>query len=475
MRNSTIILAILLALSSVELQAQTKSIVGLWEFTEEKIILEFTENQYGTYGSNEKIDYKIVGNKFFSPEKFPEDEGGADIEFLDANTLILTVEDDEKVVGQRIVPSINSTLKPGIYLAFDDDFFYVDIRNETYAEVGGTSHYDFMKYLTSGSKLYLLGSEENGRYFLFEIKDEQTIQLFDTEHNKYDLKRVSYDEFYENKKDYWEKKYAELEVDTVETVQATEEIEDYIVAVDTAVAVVEDVANKKSFEVSYASSGHTTKYIFDHFGIDKGDFVSVVLWEENYKNERFSSGSNGYYYFYFDSDEIQIITIAGETDNLLETNPPEWVTAFRKFADEVLIMVAERDENERRYWKTGELLEKTALKKMTFSVLDNEIELREGGSFPCVVHEIWGSSSYFEIKRRDGKYVIEGRKYKTIDDGIEEYFRYDFFRYYYKDDEQWKKVWETFVKDGSLQKVIDFINEIIDDEFLDLPINTTYG
>ena len=238
---------------------------------------------------------------------------------------------------------------------------------------------------------------------------------------------------------------------------------------------IEETTNKKSFEVSYASSGHTTKYTFEHFCIDEGDFVCVVFWEENYTNGSFKYGVQKGYYFYYKGDEIQKIEVAGLDDNLLEINPPEWVTAFKKIADELLIIRAEVEENERRYWKTGELLEKIELKKITIPILDDVLEIREGGSFPCIVHELWGSSSYFEIKRRDGKYVIGGRKYKTIEEGIEEYLQYDFFRYYYKDNEQWKKVWETFVKEGGLQKVIDFINEIIDDEFLDSPNNTTYG
>ncbi|MDR1760884.1 MAG: hypothetical protein LBR55_00390 [Bacteroidales bacterium] len=238
---------------------------------------------------------------------------------------------------------------------------------------------------------------------------------------------------------------------------------------------IEETTNKKSFEVSYPSSEHTTKYTFENFCIDEGDFICVVLWEENYTDGSFKYGVQKGYYFYYKGDEIQKIEVAGEDNNLLETNPIEWITAFKKFADELLIMRAEVEENERKYWKTGELLEKVELKKIIIPILDNEIEFREGGSFPCIVHEIWGSSSYFEIKRRDGKYVIEGRKYKTIDEGIEEYLQYEFFRYYYKDNEQWKKVWEAFVKEDGLQQVIDFINEIIDDEFLESPNNTTYG
>ena len=195
---------------------------------------------------------------------------------------------------------------------------------------------------------------------------------------------------------------------------------------------IEETTDKKSFEVNYASANYTTKYSFEYFCIDEGDFVCASFMTENYEDGKFKYGNSKGYYFYYENDKIVKIEDPGLSDNLLETNPTEWVTAFKKFADELLIMVAEKDDTERRYWKTGELLENVELKKITIRILDNEIELREGGSFPCIVHEIWGSSSYFEIKRRNGKYVVEGRKYRTIEEGIKEYLQYDFFRYYYK-------------------------------------------
>jgi hypothetical protein len=239
---------------------------------------------------------------------------------------------------------------------------------------------------------------------------------------------------------------------------------------------IEETSNKKSFEVSYASSGHTTKYTFEGICIDEGDFICVEFWEDNFSDGEWKYGySRGYYFYYFDSDEIQIITSAGLTGNLLETNPSEWVTAFRKFAGELPFILEKREEDRKIHWKTGKLIDETERKKIIIPLIDDELEIIEGWEFPCIVHTLWGNSSYFEIKRRDGKYVIWDRKYRTINEGIEDYLQNDFFRRFYTDNEQWKKVWEMFVKDGSLQKVIDFINEIIDDEFLNSPYNETYG
>ena len=237
----------------------------------------------------------------------------------------------------------------------------------------------------------------------------------------------------------------------------------------------EEIPDKKSFEVSYTSSGHTTKYTFENICIDEGDFTCVSFWVENYKDGewRFAVGEG--YYFYYDGDEIQKITRAGLTDNLLEVNPSEWVIAFKEFAGELPVILAKKEEDKRIRWKTGKLIDETERRKIIIPLIDDKLEIREGWEFPCIVHELRGNSSYFEIKRREGKYVIWGRKYNTINEGIEDYLQNDFLRKFYEDNEQWKKVWEMFVKDGSLQKVIDFINEIIDDEFLDLPDNETYG
>ncbi|SHG26207.1 hypothetical protein [Dysgonomonas macrotermitis] len=132
-------------------------------------------------------------------------------------------------------------------------------------------------------------------------------------------------------------------------------------------------------------------------------------------------------------------------------------------------------EERRKHWKTGEFLDEMERKKIIIPLLNDHLEIKEGGEFPCIVHVLRGSSSYFEIKRRDGKYVIENKKYDTIGEGIEDYFKNDYFKHFYKNEEQREQIWESFVRDGSLQRAIDFINEIIDDEFLDSPLNEIYG
>jgi len=109
-------------------------------------------------------------------------------------------------------------------------------------------------------------------------------------------------------------------------------------------------------------------------------------------------------------------------------------------------------------------------------VSDGEnLKVLEGREFPCIVVQFRGSSTYFEIKRREGHYIIWGKKYKTINDGVADYLKNDFFKGFFNDKKQLEKVWKTFVKNGGLQQVIDFVNEIIDDEFLDSPFNDTYG
>lgn len=132
-------------------------------------------------------------------------------------------------------------------------------------------------------------------------------------------------------------------------------------------------------------------------------------------------------------------------------------------------------QERRRHWKTGEFLDGMERKKIIIPLLDDELEIKEGGEFPCIVHVLRGSSSYFEIKREKNKYVIWGKKYGSIDKGVEDYLKNDFFKYSYADKKRRKQAWKSFVRDGGLQKTIDFINEIIDDEFLDSPLNEIYG
>lgn len=281
----------------------------------------------------------------------------------------------------------------------------------------------------------------------------------------------------------------------------------------------EETTTEKSFEVSY-QSGYTTKYTLRKIGLEVDEpIICVDFWAERYLDGVWRYATSDYYYFYYKENKIQRIENAGLSDNLLEVNPREWVIAFKKFADEVPCMLngqtedvekirkllwdsgkdmsiwvetnrTDSDECEvisievkevnvikerRKHWKTGEFLDEIERKKVIIPLLDGKLEVREGGEFPCIVHELRGRSSYFEIKRRDEKYVIWGEKYDTIDEGIEDYFKNDFFKGFYKDEERCRQVWDSFVKDGGLQKVIDFIHEIIDDEFLDSPFNETYG
>ena len=143
----------------------------------------------------------------------------------------------------------------------------------------------------------------------------------------------------------------------------------------------------------------------------------------------------------------------------------------------VSITVKGMDEiqERRKHWKTGEFLDEIETRRITIPLLDDQLEIREGGEFPCIVHQLRGSSSYFEIKRQEGKYIIWDIKYDSINEGVESYLKNDFFKGSYKDDEQRIQVWESFVRDGGLQKVLDFVNEIIDDEFLESPLNEIYG
>lgn len=146
------------------------------------------------------------------------------------------------------------------------------------------------------------------------------------------------------------------------------------------------------------------------------------------------------------------------------------VVGFSATDENLSIEVAEVDE----YWETEET-EEIERNMIAVPVFNGEkLKVSEGWDFPCVVVEFMGNSTYFEIKRRDGQYMIWEKKYKTINDGVEDYLK-DNFKRFYKDKKQWNKVWEEFVKNGGLQQVIEFVNKIIDDEFLDSPVNEIYG
>lgn len=275
----------------------------------------------------------------------------------------------------------------------------------------------------------------------------------------------------------------------------------------------EEATTPKSFKVSY-QSGHTTKYTLRKIGLEVDEpIICVDFWAERYMNGEWKFATSDYYYLYYKENKIQKIEDPGLSDNLLEINPHEWVTAFKKFAEELPSMLDEQTEDiekirellwdsgieiavgvetdreseviaieevniiqeRRKHWKTGEFLDEMERKKIIIPLLNDKLEIREGGEFPCIVHELRGNSSYFEIKRRDGKYLIWGEEYNTINQGIEDYLKNDLLKGFYTNKEQREQVWESFVRDGSLQKAIDFINEIIDDEFLDSPLNEIYG
>jgi hypothetical protein len=60
MKKTVTILSVLFVFA--DLQAQKKDLIGLWDFAEDKLIIEFTENKTGKYGS-EMIEYKIVDDE----------------------------------------------------------------------------------------------------------------------------------------------------------------------------------------------------------------------------------------------------------------------------------------------------------------------------------------------------------------------------------------------------------------------------
>lgn len=270
-----------------------------------------------------------------------------------------------------------------------------------------------------------------------------------------------------------------------------------------------------SVEVNY-QSGDTEKYTLRKIGLEVDlPIISLNFWTERYKDGEWIFATSEYYYFYYKENKIQKITMAGLSENLLTARPHEWATVFKKFADEMPSMLDEQTEDvekirellwdsgidvaaeaekepefeviaiqvleldtvpeRRKHWKTGEFLDEMERKQIIIPLLKDKLEIKEGGEFPCIVHKLRGASSYFEIKRQDDGYVIWHEKYETINQGVEDYMKNDLFKRFYKDEEEWKQTWESFVEDGGLQKVLDFINEIVDDEFLDSPANETYG
>ena len=67
---------------------------------------------------------------------------------------------------------------------------------------------------------------------------------------------------------------------------------------------IEEISDKKTFEVNYASSGNAKKYTFENICIDEGEFTCVAFWVEYYNNGEWRFAVREAYYFYYDSEEI---------------------------------------------------------------------------------------------------------------------------------------------------------------------------
>ncbi|MDR2835925.1 MAG: hypothetical protein LBV69_07015 [Bacteroidales bacterium] len=122
------------------------------------------------------------------------------------------------------------------------------------------------------------------------------------------------------------------------------------------------------------------------------------------------------------------------------------------------------------------------------SVLNGTVilEISEGVEFHCIGIRLndknlnMGLGTCIEIKKRGEFYFTDewsGKKHTNINDAIEGTLKEIFIRFYKgeKQKKRGKKVWSAFVKEDGLQLFIDFVNEIIDDEFLNSPFNETYG
>jgi len=122
------------------------------------------------------------------------------------------------------------------------------------------------------------------------------------------------------------------------------------------------------------------------------------------------------------------------------------------------------------------------------SVLDGTVilEISEGTDFPCIGMHFGdknlnrGFGTYMEIKKRGEFYIMyqwKGKEYANMNEGIEDVLKEHFISFYegQKQEERGEEVWSAFVNEGGLQSFIDFVNEIIDDGFLNSPFNETYG
>jgi tetratricopeptide (TPR) repeat protein len=189
MKKTLITLTLILAFFA--LQAQKKSIVGLWNIAEENMIIEFTETKIGKYGSEqiEYLKYKIEGNEIIVPN-----QTSAKFKLQGKNTLILT-DGDEKLVAKRIIPGKNKMLINGIYYAIiENEYNYFNIKDGNDAEFGIKRESFPIKYLTVGSKLLMV---KDGRYLTCEIKNDKTFQCLDYEFEYAVFEWISHEEFEE--------------------------------------------------------------------------------------------------------------------------------------------------------------------------------------------------------------------------------------------------------------------------------------
>jgi hypothetical protein len=130
----------------------------------------------------------------------------------------------------------------------------------------------------------------------------------------------------------------------------------------------------------------------------------------------------------------------------------------------------------------------TETRQIEITVLDGTVilEASEGDEFPCIGIRLTDMKlnrqlgTYMEIKKRGEFYLMEewfGIKYSNINDGIEDFLNDIFMEFYewHGQEERGEIVWSAFVQEDGLQLFINFVNEVIDDEFLNSPFNEMYG
>lgn len=108
------------------------------------------------------------------------------------------------------------------------------------------------------------------------------------------------------------------------------------------------------------------------------------------------------------------------------------------------------------------------------------LEAEEGEELPCIWLRLFDKKRnteyghFFEIRKREEKYIIQGKKYHTLNHAVEAYLKRS-FESFYSDKSYCRNEWEAFVNEGGLQQFIDFVNELVDDEFLNAPFGEIYG